>query len=267
MLFVLTAHCAMAQPYKPMSQFGTDTLNYLKYNFETRKNQYIGYTLEKIINDYELEMKKVNYVSPFISCTREDELSGINIDHISIFEWRRRWDNKTPMIEFQIDFEPPYTNLWATSYYAPSFNTERERALYIKDKIVKDIKVYIFDRNVPPPPPPPPKQYDDIIIIPPQVQYNVSVLIDGNGTITGAGQYHASSKVTLTATPFFGHIFVGWQGDITSTSNPLIITNIAKNYNITAKFASTLPPTNPGDDGGNNNPKLPKKDLELTPLQ
>ena len=78
-------------------------------------------------------------------------LTGIEISHFTIQEAQHRWDNKTPMIRFVIDFEPPYTDKWATEHYAPSFNTERERALYIKDKIVKDIRVYMFNPQKTPP--------------------------------------------------------------------------------------------------------------------
>ncbi|MDR1552466.1 MAG: hypothetical protein LBS69_03250 [Prevotellaceae bacterium] len=158
-LLTLTAICLKAQPYKPMAEFGADTLNYLKYNFETRKSQYIGYTVEKIINDYELEMKDVTSRGPYVFADNKFYLKGISISHVNSIETRRKWNTKSAMIEFDIDFEPPYEDEWAFWHYAPHFNTERERALYVKDKIVKDIKVYVFQpktSTLPAPPSPDP---------------------------------------------------------------------------------------------------------------
>ena len=164
MLFVLTAQaqCLMAQAYKPLSEFsfGTDTLNYLKYNFETRKSQYIGYSLEKIINDYGLEIKNVSYINPPIAKPAKP-LTGISISHLTLQESLRRTENKVPKIQFYIEFEPPYADYWVTARAAPL--DERERALYVKDKIVKDIKVFIFDPNAIPLPPLP-LVPDDLII-------------------------------------------------------------------------------------------------------
>jgi len=159
MLFVLTAQCLMAQDYKPMSEFGTDTLGYLKYNFRTRKNQYIGNTLEKVINDYELEMKDVKYTFQYVEAKNKFYLTGIGISHFTVQEYLSRWDNKSPMIRFVVDFDPPYDDYVEIAQHAPLFDTERERASYIKDKIVKTVRVYIFDRNASSTPPSPTDPY------------------------------------------------------------------------------------------------------------
>jgi hypothetical protein len=148
-----------AQPYKAWSEYGTDTLNYIKYNFETRKSQYIGYTLEKIINDYELPINQVNSDGPFIQADNKSYMKGVGISSLTRVETRRRWNTKTAMIMFTVYFEPPYEDEWAFWHYAPKFNSERERALYVKDKIVSDIKVVLFQPktfNTTPPTPPPP---------------------------------------------------------------------------------------------------------------
>ena len=45
-----------AQEYRPLSEFGTDTIAYMRYNFVDRKAQYINQPLSKILADYELEL-------------------------------------------------------------------------------------------------------------------------------------------------------------------------------------------------------------------
>jgi len=256
MLFVLTAQSLMAQAYKPMSQFGTDTLNYLKYNFETRKSQYIGYSLEKVINDYELAMEDVKYSCPFFSNVNKDCLTGISISHFTEHEFWRKWNNKSPMVMFDVDFEPPYADYWVTTRTTLPFPA-RDRALYIKDKIVKDIRVYIFDRNAPKPPPTEPFPYTFIDVDLSSQKFTVTININGNGAATGAGEYNIGSNVTIKATALSGYTFTGWQGDITSTVNPFTITNISKNMSITAKFTAN-PPTDPGGGG--------KKPKEIVPI-
>jgi alpha-tubulin suppressor-like RCC1 family protein len=60
------------------------------------------------------------------------------------------------------------------------------------------------------------------------------------GTITGTKtQYidHGSSTFQVTAVPSTRYHFVNWAGDVTSTSNPLTVSNVTSNMTITAYFA------------------------------
>ena len=68
-------------------------------------------------------------------------------------------------------------------------------------------------------------------------EYNVTINVNGNGTVTGAntGKYLEGTELTLTATPAEHHDFINWTGDITSTDNPLTIT-VNSDINITANF-------------------------------
>ena len=52
-----------------------------------------------------------------------------------------------------------------------------------------------------------------------EVRYNLTLSCEGDGTVTS--EYNTGSKVVLTANPNDGSIFIGWTGDITSSSNPI----------------------------------------------
>ncbi|MBF0527166.1 MAG: InlB B-repeat-containing protein, partial [Deltaproteobacteria bacterium] len=74
--------------------------------------------------------------------------------------------------------------------------------------------------------------------------FTVTFTAGANGTIAGS----TTQKVTnggncaqVTAVPATGYHFTGWSGDYTGTTNPLTITNVTANMNITANFSNTLP--------------------------
>ena len=74
--------------------------------------------------------------------------------------------------------------------------------------------------------------------------FNVTVNYDSNaGTVTGAGQYDAGSKVTLTATAKEGFQFTGWtkDGAVVSTANPYTFT-AEGNVALSAQFERTTGP-------------------------
>ncbi len=48
--------------------------------------------------------------------------------------------------------------------------------------------------------------------------------VNGNGSITGSGEYSPGIPATVTAVPNLGYRFTGWTGDASGTTNPLTIT-------------------------------------------
>ena len=70
------------------------------------------------------------------------------------------------------------------------------------------------------------------------VHYTVTIVIEGQGTVTGDGQYLAGQIATLTATPAEGYRFVEWRNgtQVLSTDNPFSYT-VNANVTITAVFA------------------------------
>ena len=60
----------------------------------------------------------------------------------------------------------------------------------------------------------------------------------GGGVTPGSGLYLADSTIFFTATPQRDFTFVGWQGTINSTANPLIF-KLTQNMNLSAQFKVT----------------------------
>jgi uncharacterized repeat protein (TIGR02543 family) len=70
-----------------------------------------------------------------------------------------------------------------------------------------------------------------------QGQYSLTVTVMGNGNVSLSkmGPYHYGDVVTLTATANTGWTFSGWTGDVVTTTNPATIT-INNNQVVTATF-------------------------------
>ena len=84
----------------------------------------------------------------------------------------------------------------------------------------------------------PAKKSQVIILVSATPEYNVTINVVGEGTVTGAntGTYFEGTKLSLTATPAEHYEFTGWTGDVTSNENSLTI-NVDGNKTITANFA------------------------------
>ena len=89
--------------------------------------------------------------------------------------------------------------------------------------------------------------------------FNVSILnttdflvtlnIEDNGTVLGAGEYDQNASVNLVATPSLGFVFAGWSGDFNSSeSNTSFL--IYADFNITATFTEDI--SDLDDDGLSN---------------
>ncbi|MBF0102918.1 MAG: DUF4214 domain-containing protein [Desulfobacterales bacterium] len=71
--------------------------------------------------------------------------------------------------------------------------------------------------------------------------YTVTFTAGSGGQITGETTQtitSGGSSSAVTATPDSGYEFTGWTGDYTGTNNPLTLTNVTANMNITANFSS-----------------------------
>ncbi len=68
--------------------------------------------------------------------------------------------------------------------------------------------------------------------------YTVSASMSpaGAGSVSGAGSYIVGTTATLTATPDATHVFTGWTGSLTSSSNPVSFP-VNGTANLTANFA------------------------------
>ncbi|MBL9186731.1 MAG: hypothetical protein JNK23_04585 [Opitutaceae bacterium] len=59
----------------------------------------------------------------------------------------------------------------------------------------------------------------------------------GSGSVSGGGSYAAGATATVTATPFGGSTFSGWQGALSGSANPASLTMDA-NKSVSAVFAA-----------------------------
>ncbi len=64
--------------------------------------------------------------------------------------------------------------------------------------------------------------------------YSLIVSVEGEGTVTGAGEYKSGTTATLTATPASGYLFSQWSDG--NTDNPRTIT-MTQDMNLSAVFA------------------------------
>jgi uncharacterized repeat protein (TIGR02543 family) len=77
--------------------------------------------------------------------------------------------------------------------------------------------------------------------------YTVTFIEGANGTITGTkvqSVSYGSSCTQVTAVPANGYHFANWTGSLTSTANPLTLTNVISNTTITANFVPNQVSTN-----------------------
>ncbi len=95
----------------------------------------------------------------------------------------------------------------------------------------------------------PAKKSQVITLVSATPEYNVTINVVGEGTVTGAntGTYLEGTELTLTASPADHYDFVNWTGDVTSTDNPLTITvnsdmTITANFQEHAKYTITAVP-------------------------
>lgn len=71
-------------------------------------------------------------------------------------------------------------------------------------------------------------------------KYNVYIDVDGNGSVTGDGNYEKGKKVTLTATADAGYKFDGWfdnaTGELVASGSKYTV-NVNADVHLTAKFS------------------------------
>ncbi len=82
-----------------------------------------------------------------------------------------------------------------------------------------------------------PRSWADVALVY-DLAFALHVFVDGAGTVersTSSDSVFAGSSVTLTAVPNPGHRFVGWTGDVVSSSNPLEFT-MTSDRTLTAHF-------------------------------
>ena len=127
----------------------TDTLSYLKTNFDTNKAFYIGKPVSTLLGDLELQVRS-NDVTPNIDA---GTIIDFSLLFISTTESFRRRENNGKIVYVQITFNQPvlesdldvlYGQVRAT-YPNNIFDWNPLDATFYGSRIIKDIQVYQVD--------------------------------------------------------------------------------------------------------------------------
>lgn len=140
-LFTIVAMSLYAQssgaskPYKPLSDFGTDTIAFLHYNFNERADQYKGKTIAEILKDAQIPPK--SFVPS--SSMYEGKVDGIGIyfDHYTSYERLERYTtdgylyiyiyfmmNSKPLYDFMRSYDEDH---WVIQHYNFFRNVKADR--------------------------------------------------------------------------------------------------------------------------------------------
>lgn len=91
------------------------------------------------------------------------------------------------------------------------------------------------------------------VTVPKSEKYNVSVVSEGNGTISGGGAFVKYTTATVTATPDTGYTFDGWyEAGIKVSSAQNYTFQITSDRYLSAKFVQIV--YSPGGGGGSGSP-------------
>ena len=137
--FVLINLNAKAQGYCPLETFGTDTITYLQHNFIDRKDQYIGHSFEKLMNDYELFLiVNTKRTYPFAPGANGNSfIHGVNV----LYTYD---SNVNPYGILSIEFTSPHWEWDQLRKMIHNLDDDKELARLLKDCIIEDIQLEIY---------------------------------------------------------------------------------------------------------------------------
>lgn len=121
-----------------------DTVQYLNQNFVNQKNYFIGKPFSEVLKVYQLDLP-LKYLSPNNTSPWNDKDGEMYINGAGLF-WHTEAEckkilyyNINALSYLHVDFELPYNiNLFN---FMDIYETPEERALHLKDILVKDIRV------------------------------------------------------------------------------------------------------------------------------
>ncbi|NDW12833.1 hypothetical protein D0T50_08005 [Bacteroides sp. 214] len=120
-----------------MSEFGTDTIAYMRYNFVERKTQYINQPLSKLLSDYELGLVFAASETFPYKTTETVRIDG------AILQYPTPPQYKEPYAFLIIDFKAPHLPWWNTYNNMINPDDSDEWAEKLKNCIVSDIELVI----------------------------------------------------------------------------------------------------------------------------
>lgn len=149
LVFILFYSGSFAQSYRPMYNFGKDTIAYMQYNFGDRKAQYINQPLSKILKDYELRVIFSTCEDYHYYTSEPPTINGAFLDYT--------YDNNRPYAMLDIRFKTPHLTYKTVENNISDLDNDMEWADELKNCIVSDIIVSVgpFGGPVTPLPTPP----------------------------------------------------------------------------------------------------------------
>ena len=98
---------ATAYVYHPLSEFGTDTLRFLKTNFERKSDYFKGKPLGEVLKYYRRDLPVnvffTNGTSPYIDPDGKSYIKSLTVAHYDPIYYHYALKNKgTPVIEFEV---------------------------------------------------------------------------------------------------------------------------------------------------------------------
>ena len=130
---------AAQSPHRPLSEFGTDTIRYMRANFEENKSRYIGRPLGLLLDD--LDVKIVGFRVDY-TIWDPGEVSGMINGLAVYYNLNIYWP--PPCVYLLIVFEPPYTKSVRLCDDLENRYGRRWRPEFydlFKDFVVKDILI------------------------------------------------------------------------------------------------------------------------------
>ena len=65
--------------------------------------------------------------------------------------------------------------------------------------------------------------FETVSIFQTDFEATVNVEIEGEGSVTGTGDYHIGDTAVLRAVPDAGHSFVGWDDGVTDAERTIVV--------------------------------------------
>lgn len=148
----LSKVCAQSYTYHPLKEFRGDTIAFLKHNFYDQRSYFIGKKFEVLINQYIWEMPlkdcESQGTSPYIDPKGKTYLCGAWLRSMECTPVRSDTACAVNTASIVVTFVPPYTvDDDVFCYNQPDDITPYGVANLLKDYIIKDIKIDIFDRR------------------------------------------------------------------------------------------------------------------------
>jgi len=132
------------QRYIPLKEFQGDTVRYMIVNFVENKNRYIGQKVDSLFKDLEFEI-----ITSFMSsCKPMDnyKINGLKFSHHNHRQQVELYKKGEGYYLLNIRFAPPYTETKTLDKWdqIKGVYWNKERRDFMKDYIIKDIKLYHF---------------------------------------------------------------------------------------------------------------------------